>query len=190
MAAKTILDAGPPPRIGSYSEGPAQCHEYDPCSPAVAAWLSETVRAIVPILRVEHVGSTAVPGCDGKGIIDLLVLYPPDGLEEAKRALAAVGFQRQTSGNPFPEERPMRTASVLFCGIRFRVHAHVIQDGAEEARALVAFRDRLRDDAALLAEYIVRKRAIIAAGITQTGEYSNAKSGFIRGALGRSEDAR
>lgn len=171
--------------IGPYDDEPAQCHEYDPRSPEVAALVAAAIREAAPALRVEHVGSTAVPGCDGKGIIDVLVLYPTGGLEDARSALAAIGFQPQTSAqNPFPEDRPMRTGSVLYGGTRFRIHVHVVWTEAPEAAALVAFRDRLRADSGLRDEYVRQKRAIIAAGITQTGQYSNAKGGFIRRARG------
>jgi GrpB-like predicted nucleotidyltransferase (UPF0157 family) len=169
--------------VGPYDDAPAQCHEYDPRSADVAARLSRAIVEAAPSLAVEHVGSTAVPGCDGKGIIDLMVLYPPGQLEAAKAALAQIGFGPQTTGNPFPEERPMRTGSVLHDGTRFRVHAHVLAAGAAEAQALIAFRDRLRADPKLLAEYVARKRAIIGAGLTRTGDYSNAKGDFIRGSI-------
>ena len=42
-------------------------------------------------LRVEHIGSTSVPGCAGKGIIDLMVLYPVGGLEHARQVLDSLG---------------------------------------------------------------------------------------------------
>jgi GrpB-like predicted nucleotidyltransferase (UPF0157 family) len=37
-----------------------------------------------PALTVEHVGSTSVPGCSGKGVIDLMVVYPPGLLKDTK----------------------------------------------------------------------------------------------------------
>jgi GrpB-like predicted nucleotidyltransferase (UPF0157 family) len=173
--------------VGPYEEAPAQCHEYDPRAPRIAEALMAAIREAAPALRLEHVGSTAVPECDGKGIIDLLVLYPSGALEVAKKALADLGYQRQTSGNPFPEDRPMRTGTVLYEGARFRVHAHVVVESSPEAASLIAFRDRLRGDPKLLADYVARKRAIIGSGITQTGDYSNAKSTFIRRAAPRDE---
>jgi GrpB-like predicted nucleotidyltransferase (UPF0157 family) len=168
------------PLIGPYEDAPAQCHEYDPRAPEVAAWLAEWVRAALPGVAIEHVGSTAVPNCDGKGIVDLLVVYPDGRLEAVKAALGELGYQPQTSGNPFPEERPMRTGTVMYKGTRYRIHVHVIRDGMPEAEALVRFRDKLRADPALLREYVARKRTIIGSGIVVTGDYSNAKGDFIR----------
>src|SRR5579862_1348077 len=75
---------GMSPLIGTYEDAPAQCHEYDPRSVLVSQAVATAIVGRAPALSVEHVGSTAVPGCDGKGIVDLLVLYPPGALEMAK----------------------------------------------------------------------------------------------------------
>ena len=39
------------------------------------------------LLAVEHIGSTAVPGCAGKGIVDLAAFYPPDMLPATRDAI-------------------------------------------------------------------------------------------------------
>jgi GrpB-like predicted nucleotidyltransferase (UPF0157 family) len=173
--------------IGPYCDAPAECLEYDPHFPEVAARVATLVGGVLPQARVEHVGSTAVPGCAGKGVIDLLLTYAPGDLDAAKATLAGLGFQPQTAGNPFPEDRPMRTGCLAHAGRDYRVHVHVVREDAGEVRALLRFRDQLRADPALLAAYVAQKRAIIAAGVTDTGDYSNAKGGFIREVIGGSE---
>ena len=170
--------------IGPYDDAPAECLDYDPRFPDVAARVDALIRGALPQVRVEHVGSTAVPGCAGKGVIDLLLVYPAGDLDAARAALTTLGFQHQTTGNPFPEDRPMRTGSLVHEGRRYRIHVHVIGEGAAEVRKLLRFRDHLRMDPALLSAYVAEKRAIIAAGVISTGDYSNAKGGFIRGAIG------
>jgi GrpB-like predicted nucleotidyltransferase (UPF0157 family) len=172
-----------PTPIGPYVEGPAHCADYDPRAARVADEVAAVILGAMPGLRIEHVGSTAVPGCAGKGVVDLLIVYTPGRLDDTVAGLDALGFQPQTSGNPFPQERPMRRGTFGSGGAMFRVHVHVIREGAAEVEALVKFRDRLRTDAKLLAAYIAEKRAILAAGVTDTGQYSNAKGGFIRGAI-------
>jgi GrpB-like predicted nucleotidyltransferase (UPF0157 family)/GNAT superfamily N-acetyltransferase len=169
-----------PPAIGTYRQQPAACQPWDPRSIAVAQRLATLIAAACPEAAVAHVGSTAVPGCDGKGVIDLLVDYGPAGLERARAALDGLGFQRQSSADPFPEERPMRVGEFVHDGVGFRVHAHVVAAGSAEALELVAFRDALRADPALLAAYVTEKRAVIAAGISDPAGYSRTKAGFIR----------
>src|SRR5689334_6831169 len=97
------------PPIGPYHEAAVECHEYDPRAPQVALEVAQLIESRMLEVKVEHVGSTAVPGCTGKGIVDLIVLYPEGGLERIKNLLDQMGFQRQTTRDPFPEERPMRT---------------------------------------------------------------------------------
>ena len=114
------------PQIGPYEQSPATCNDHDPRAIQVAEQVGSPDRVTSPGIVVEHVGSTAVPGCAGKGVVDLMVLYPPGQLPEVRDGLDALGFQRQTGRDPFPEERPMRIGSIEYDGTRFRLHVHVI----------------------------------------------------------------
>jgi GrpB-like predicted nucleotidyltransferase (UPF0157 family) len=80
-----------PMTIEPYTSRPAEYCDYDPQAPLVANVLIALIQANAPNVRVEHVGSSAVPGCGGKGYIDLLVQYPDGELDVAKRALAELG---------------------------------------------------------------------------------------------------
>jgi GrpB-like predicted nucleotidyltransferase (UPF0157 family) len=156
---------------------------FDSESRRVAKWIAEYIVQTDGNLRVEHIGSTAVPGCWGKGIIDLLVVYTPGCLEAARDALDAIGFQRQRGVEAFPESRPMRVGSMEYFGRAYRIHAHVIEAGSAEARDLLMFRDLLRQNVKLRRAYEAEKRGILARGIIKGTEYSNAKGEFIRRAL-------
>jgi GrpB-like predicted nucleotidyltransferase (UPF0157 family) len=171
------------PVIGIYEQLDAACHEYDSRAPQVATRVAELIRMLQPELVVEHIGSTAVPGLAGKGVIDLMVLYPPGHLESAKAVLDQLGFQRQGTRDPFPESRPMRLGALRLDGKTFRLHVHVIAADAEEAAELRRFRDRLREDAAMRAAYVARKRAILESGITDSVAYAYAKGEFVQAAL-------
>jgi GrpB-like predicted nucleotidyltransferase (UPF0157 family) len=174
------------PAVEPYVQAAASYHDYDARAPAVAAMVADLITGACPSLAVEHIGSTAVPGCAGKGVVDLAVLYPPGLLGAAKEALDALGFQRQSTRDPFPEDRPMRLGAVRHEGALFRVHAHVLAPDSPEFAQLRAFRDRLRTDPAFRAAYEATKRAILAAGVTDSVGYSEAKGPFIRAALASS----
>jgi GrpB-like predicted nucleotidyltransferase (UPF0157 family) len=165
--------------IEHYRIEPAGCCEYDPAFARVAEEVRALVTARLPTVRVEHIGSTAVPGCAGKGIVDLLLAYPAGQLEAARDALDSLGFQHQRGRDPFPESRPMRVATVEIDGRRYRTHVHVVCDEDAECAVLLRFRDALRDDPALRDAYVARKREILARGITDTEDYSEAKGDFI-----------
>ena len=172
------------PTIGRYEAKEAVCVEYDPRAAEVASRVAELITARCPELIVEHVGSTSVPGLAGKGVVDLMVLYPPGGLEAAKEVLDDLGFQRQDTRDPFPESRPMRLGAITVAdGTVVRLHAHVIAMDADEAGELRRFREEMCSDALLRDAYVERKRAILAAGISDSVDYSYAKGDFIENVL-------
>ncbi|MCC6792219.1 MAG: GrpB family protein [Thermomicrobiales bacterium] len=156
---------------------------YDPRFPEVAARLIALIEANAPGVRVEHVGSSAIPGCAGKGVIDLLARYPAGGLAAARDTIDALGFQRQANRDPFPEERPLRVGTIEHDGDRFRIHVHVIAAGDAEAIEQIGFRDALRADPELLAEYDALKRQVVAAGVVDNVAYNQGKEAFIRRVL-------
>jgi|SRR6185295_3743272 len=166
-------------RIEPYIPDRARFGPYDANAVEVARRIAATIRRRAPALIVEHVGSTAVRGCGGKGVVDLAVLYPNGDLTRARQVLDDLGFQKQGGRDPFPEARPMRVGSCRFRARRYQIHAHVIAAGSEEHTAIVAFRDALRADLELRKRYERRKREILAAGITDAIDYCAAKETFI-----------
>ena len=88
-------------RIGPYKSQPAACNDPDPRTVEVARQMSVLIQTQMPADVVEHVGSTSVPGCAGKGIIDLMLLYPERQLVEARNCLDALGFQCQAGRDPW-----------------------------------------------------------------------------------------
>lgn len=170
--------------IGPYQKQLAVCREYDPRFPEVAQRLAEAIQARVPEARTEHIGSTSIPGCAGKGVIDLQILYPPGRLDALKDGLADLGFQPQVGWDPFPEDRPMREGTIEHHGIFYSIHAHVVAENDPEAARNRTFRDLLRSDAALRDRYVQRKREIIYRGRTDSLDYAIEKASFIRNVLG------
>jgi GrpB-like predicted nucleotidyltransferase (UPF0157 family) len=175
-----------PPMIGAYEKSPATCVDHDPRAIKVAERVADLIKSRLPDVNLEHVGSTSVPGCAGKGIVDLMVLYEPGRLSEVRQGLDALGFQKQTGRDPFPEERPMRIGSIKYDGIRFMLHAHVISSDSPDVAEFRTFRDRLLADRGLVDRYVALKRRIIGAGVTDRLEYCIRKGEFITGML-RSE---
>jgi len=145
----------------------------------------------LPDTRVEHVGSSSVPGCAGKGTLDLAIPYRDDAhLSAINDVLFALGFGRQRNRDPFPETRPMRTGAIDEEGETFLLHVHVVPENTHHLAELIDFRDRLRADPALVAEYVAAKRAILDAGVRDGVDYAEKKGTFIA-ALGytSAEDA-
>jgi len=176
-------------RILPYFSTPAEFRAYAPEGAEIARQLRGAIQSVEAALQVEHVGSTSVPGCGGKGIIDLAILYPQGLLARARAVLDGLGFQKQGGPEPFPENRPMRVGCVEHDGRPFRIHAHVIALGSAEHGELVWFRETLRGDSALRQRYEERKGAILAMGIEDPLEYCKAKGAFITDALNERQPA-
>jgi GrpB-like predicted nucleotidyltransferase (UPF0157 family) len=142
-------------------------------------------------LRVEHVGSTSVPGLAAKPVIDIQVSVASlDNLEMHAAPLARLGYKHVPFGSidldyPFfqkPEAWPTTH------------HIHVCVLGSEHERRHLAFRDYLRAHPEVAAEYVAVKRRLAAehGGATpETRElYSLSKSEFVRSVLERIDHVR
>jgi GrpB-like predicted nucleotidyltransferase (UPF0157 family) len=173
------------PPILPYEKLPAVVREHDPRAFAVAAHLIQRIEAACPGTVVEHIGSTAVAGLPGKGIIDLMMVDEPARIPAITEALLGLGFQRQTGGEPFPPTRPMMQGAIQDNGQYYRIHVHVVPTNLDDAAELREFRDALRADPAMCAAYTARKRAIVAAGTTDSLQYTHAKAGWIESELDR-----
>jgi GrpB-like predicted nucleotidyltransferase (UPF0157 family) len=137
----------------------------------------------LPGIVVEHVGSTSVPGCDGKGILDLLVLVPAGHLNDVCAAVDGMGFQRQSGGIKHPDHRPMREGSLTFDGSVFRIHVHLVPEGSNDAEVLRKFRDRLTANPELVTLYVEQKRRLVDAHISDRSTYNEGKKAFIESVL-------
>ena len=178
-------DSAAPP-IGPYPRLPLAVRPSDPGSEIVARKVAALVAARRADLVVEHLGSTAVPGLAGKGVVDLGI-HPadPSRVPAIIALLLDLGFQPQDNPNPFPATRPLVLGGLAPGDGDHEprpIHLHVIPDAAEWGRQL-AFRDALRDDPRLADEYAELKHEIVDAGITSGLRYSMAKTAFIRRVL-------
>lgn len=168
-----------------YAESRTAYVEYDTGAIDAAAKVGALIEAAAPWAQVEHIGSTAVPGCAGKGIVDLMALYPAGKLEATRDAIDSIGFQKQSSGHIFPEERPMRVGAIQYKGKRYRLHVHLIGSNSPEKATLRQFRDALRANAPLRDAYQAKKRAILQSGVREPKDYTYAKGEFISSVIGR-----
>lgn len=153
--------------------------EYDPAVVGAAARAIAWIDAAAPWAKAEHIGSTAVPDCAGKGIIDLVALYPNGKLAATRNAIDELDFQPQRAGHIFPEDRPMRVGAIEHDGQVFRLHVHIVAEDNAEALDLRRFRDALRGDPVLRDAYQAKKRAILQSGLSEPVGYTKAKGEFI-----------
>jgi GrpB-like predicted nucleotidyltransferase (UPF0157 family) len=178
------VSTGTEPPIGWYTRAPVEIHQADPRAAEVAKRLIVLIAAGWPGALAEHVGSSAVPGLAGKGIIDLLLPVDPADLTGVTQALFGLGFQLQDP-QAFPPTRPMLWGMLRHRSNDYRVHVHVVPSFSPEVAALRGFRDALRADPALLDGYAALKRAIAAGGPVDSMTFTKAKHDWITAALGQ-----
>jgi GrpB-like predicted nucleotidyltransferase (UPF0157 family) len=172
----------PQPPIGRYRRLPVQVHQADPDAPEVARRLIALIATRWPATPAEHVGSTAVPGLAGKGIVDLLLAASPAHLPAITQALLELGFQPQRPA-AFPATRPMLWGTFRHGDIEYRVHVHVVPADDPEVAAMRGFRDALCADPVLRRRYAALKRAIVAGGPADPVAFTRAKHDWIAATL-------
>ena len=190
VLARAKVQTKQKPPILRYANSGAGYVAYDPGAVEVARAVGVLIETSAPWARVEHIGSTAIPGCAGKGIVDIMVMYPANRLEATRVAIDSLGFQPQQTGHIFPDERPMRVGAMDHNGKRYRLHAHVIAAASPEVESLRRFRDLLRADSALRDAYQDKKRAILHSGVREPRAYTQAKCEFITSVMGRGQEHR
>lgn len=174
--------------IGGPEHAAIVLEEYDPGW--VARFQVEKSRIAFALgaraLRIEHVGSTSVPGLAAKPIIDILLVVQDASDEGAYvSALQRAGYVLRVREPEFYEHRMFRTPAR-------DVHLHVFGDRCVEVERMLAFRDRLRAHPADRTLYEDTKRRLASRDWPTMQDYADAKTGVVedilRRALDRSSD--
>jgi len=134
------------------------------------------------VTEVEHIGSTAVPGLAAKPIIDLMarVQVLDDVGEEMLAALAAEGWSHVP---PDLDGRDWRKFFVKASGGKREAHLHILDAHSPRWVKQLAFRDALRSNPALAAEYASLKRSLAARFADDREAYTNGKTEFVERVL-------
>jgi GrpB-like predicted nucleotidyltransferase (UPF0157 family) len=145
----------------------------------VARRLREAL-ADVPSARVEHVGSTAVPGLAAKPILDIDVIVDPAATGAAVSALQAIGYRHRgdlglAGREAFhaPDDDPRR-------------HVYVCEAGTLNVRNHLAVRDVLRRRDDLRDAYGVVKLALAEDSGMDIGAYLAGKTDVLQRVLAES----
>ncbi len=131
-------------------------------------------------VRLEHIGSTAVPGLSAKPVLDLLLGAPSlTEIESAIPALAARGYEYVPKYERELPERRYFVRNASLCCQGMRIHLHGVVEGSRIWRQQLHFRDNLRADSALRAQYDALKRQLAATFADDKSAYQAAKAPFI-----------
>ena len=164
--------------------------DYDPAWAEAFAGISRAVAAALgPLaLRIEHVGSTAVPGLGAKPIIDLdVVIESTAVLPPVVEALETLGYTHEGDGGIAGREAFGREAATVPADGSGRAwpahHLYVCPGDSEELRRHLRFRDYLRGHPEAAARYDALKRDLARRHANDIDAYVEGKSAFVEGIL-------
>lgn len=156
---------------------------YDPDWPWLFSREADRLRSVLgdEALRIEHVGSTSVPGLIAKPIIDILLVVP-DSADEPRyvQQLEAVGYVLRIREPEWFEHR-------LFKGPDTSINLHTFSSGVAEVERMLRFRDRLREDDAARNLYACTKRELARRTWRHVQDYADAKTAVVQEILDGAE---
>ena len=163
-----------------------EVRDYDPAWPV--AYEREAARVTRALgeraRRLEHVGSTSVPGLPAKPIIDI-VLEVPDSADEPAYVpdLEATGYALRIREPDWFEHR-------MFKGPDTDINLHVFTAGAAEIDKMLLFRDWLRTCEPDRDAYLKVKRELAQRAWRHVQHYADAKSAIVEQIVAHAAAAR
>jgi len=158
-----------------------QIVDYDPEWPELFGREADRIQAALGsrALRVEHTGSTSVPGLLAKPIVDMLLVVT-DSADEAGYvpALEAAGYMLRIRESDWYEHRMFNRADTA-------VNLHVFSSGCPEIDRILMFRDWLRSSAEDRELYARTKLELARKEWKDVQSYADAKTGVIEEIIGR-----
>ena len=163
--------------------GPIALSDYQPTWPEAYRRHAIRIRGALGqrALRLEHVGSTSVPGLPAKPIIDI-ALEVLDSSDEPSYVseLETAGYVLRIRETDWFEHR-------MFRDLDLSVNLHVFSAGCPETHRMVRFRDWLKSHASDRDRYTSAKRELASRDWTYTQQYADAKTDVIASIMARAE---
>jgi GrpB-like predicted nucleotidyltransferase (UPF0157 family) len=164
---------------------PIEIRDYDPEWPLLYSREEARIRSILGdrVVRIEHVGSTAVPGLPAKPVIDIALEVPDSANESAYvPEMEAAGYVLRIREPEWFEHR-------VFKGPDTEVNLHVFTTGCTEVDQMLLFRDWLRANAADRELYATAKRELAARDWKYMQQYADAKTPVVQEIMLRAQAA-
>jgi GrpB-like predicted nucleotidyltransferase (UPF0157 family) len=173
----------PNPRSRPRKPEPIRLVPYTPDWPQrFELWRGRLTALLGPVARrIEHVGSTSVPGLAAKPVVDIQVTVADlDDEDSYAPPTEATGLQLRFRDHEHRYFQPPP-------GHPLDVHVHVCQQEADWERLHLLFRDYLRASAIARDAYVAAKREAAMLWADQAAAYTEAKSDVILGILDQAE---
>jgi GrpB-like predicted nucleotidyltransferase (UPF0157 family) len=141
----------------------------------------------IPLLAIEHIGSTSIPSLIAKPVLDIDIIVTPETLASTRQALVAAGYEDLGEmGVPgrVAFRQPGFTRSEVANGyflnphgeIEMRRNTYVILEGSSSLRNHQSLKRVLLEDEGLRTEYGETKKKIVESGVDNVDEYCRGKN--------------
>ena len=163
--------------IGGREQRPIVIVDYDPAWPGRFELERDRIQRALGELahRIEHIGSTSVPGLAAKPIVDVMVSVDNPADEAIVAAMESAGYELRVRE---PGHRMFRTPER-------DVHVHVWPGADPEVERYLRFRDRLRHSAEDRLAYEQLKRDLASRDWPDMNYYAEAKGELIEAIIAR-----
>ena len=162
---------------------------YDPAWPAVYEQEEFFLRAHLPadlVLRIAHIGSTAVPGSSAKPIIDVQVEVKDLGRVRSEVVPVLTAHAYECIWRPSIGERVPYYAWFIKRGEGGSRSHHIHMDEPDDASSdRISYRDLLRADPEELKRYEALKRTLAHRYPNDRAAYTRGKAAYIAELLGK-----
>ena len=178
---KEVVIGGPRPLTGKILIA-----DYDPAWPKVYLVEEQRLRETLGdrAIRIEHTGSTSVPGLPAKPIIDMTLVVADSADEGAYlAAMESAGYILRVREPEWYEHR-------MFKGLEADINLHVFSEGCSEVGRILMFRDWLREHPEDRDLYAQTKRELAQKDWKYVQEYADAKTAVIVEILARAQSVQ
>jgi GrpB-like predicted nucleotidyltransferase (UPF0157 family) len=143
---------------------------------------------VIECKDIQHVGSTAVPGLGGKGIIDIAIAIDKKDVTATSRKLQDLGYELREKGSAperlfFRIDLPDEEESIR------RYHVHLSFFESREWKQLLAFREYLKNHPEDAEKYADLKKKAVEEANEDGEEYRRLKGAIFEKILNKAQNA-
>jgi GrpB-like predicted nucleotidyltransferase (UPF0157 family) len=141
--------------------------------------LQKDILKDIPIISIEHVGSTSIPGLVAKPVLDIDIIVDSVAVSSTRAALAEADYQ-DLGDMGVPGRYAFRQPGILVDGTtrngEIRRNTYVVIDGCLSLRNHLDLKRILLEDEALREEYSNKKKQLVGSGVEDVDEYCRGKT--------------
>jgi len=156
-------------------------YKYSEIFPSLFEKEKKKIKSILgDVCLIEHIGSTAIEGVDGKGIIDILLIFEnQNDIESTVKSLQKNGYFLAVDSVKLNGRTFMSSSGIKESDFG-DIHLHLAIENSDEYLNTILFRDYLRNHPKERQEYIDLKYKLFKEVAGNRPKYTESKNDFIR----------